>query len=66
MRRVIKSRNLLHTKTTENKLDTWDGLIFAAESELKRIKERSDVLAESIQVLRKKKQDGEPVALATL
>jgi hypothetical protein len=62
MSRVKKSTLILHKINDETKADTWDGLIFAAETELRRIGERSAYLTKAIKVFRKKKLAGAPVA----
>ena len=62
MKRVTKSRSILHRQVTPIKVDTWDGLIFAAESELGRIRERSIKLTQAIEVFKNKKLAGEPMA----
>jgi len=62
MGRVKKSIKILHKlnyDSTADTLDDLDGLIFAAETELQRISERSSQLRQAIQAFKKKKSTGD-------
>lgn len=61
MKRGKQSSIILHTFNNENKADSWDGLIFAAKSELERIADRANKLREAINVFERKKCEGDPL-----
>jgi len=61
MKRVKMSTDLLHVINAENKSDSWEGLIIAAESEMRRIKERHIQLKHAVTIFRRKKLAGDPL-----
>jgi hypothetical protein len=60
MRRVKLSSKILHTINIDNKGLGWDGLILAAEGELRQIEKRANQLREALEMFRKRKDSGEP------
>jgi hypothetical protein len=60
MKRVKESIIICTSLHSDSKGLVLDGLILAAESELERISKRSDQLSEALNVLKKRKQAGDP------
>jgi hypothetical protein len=63
MKRVKMSIGILHIANDDSKAYTWRGLIFAATSELARIKARSKELRGAIRMFRKNEKEGVPCVL---
>jgi len=62
MKRATKSIKTLHKFNNENKGDSFDGLIYAAEQEIHRLDKRRDSLTHAIEVFKRKKNNQEPLA----
>jgi hypothetical protein len=61
--RVKLSSDILHIVNTDSTEHTWSGLIFAAISELERIKVRSGKLRKAIKVFKRNEKEGVPCVL---
>jgi len=59
MARVTKSSSILHKQAVDLTVDSWDKLIFSAESEMSRIAQRIQELKKAVVVFKKKKGAGE-------
>ena len=60
MKRVKKSISFLHTLNIDYKGDSWNGLIVAAQTEIRRIEDRAVQLREAIDIFKKRENAGDP------